>query len=447
MSAESQLESLLEIINSSARQAIVEYKKEGINVPTINSTEFHPLDTSTHHVALRKAVRLLEGACQQLCASLAPPQCTVLNLVRRYDWVCVDIAHRKGIADILDKHPEGLHVNELSQMIGIEKTKLARILRLLTTRGLFKEVNRDGFANNRLSLVLKSTCNAGYVTRTVEGPGYPASNAFFDALDDPEYGASHDPGKTAWLYAMRQKGLSASSDAFEILEKDDEECNNFYKVMVGAGEIFGSLSALDQYPWNEVSTVCDVGANLGTFSIPLAKTHPHLKIVHQDLERVIPQAKKEWERKAPEALQEQRVDFVSLNFFEEAPVVGQDVYYLRLIIHDWADAEALTILRNVRKAMAPHSRLLIQEFIVGNPDRTSDPAAKSLGFDIAPEPMLPGFGAGNMLMYQQDMLMLMAFNGKERLLDDWIALATAVGLRLEKAYDLGDTSVLDFRVA
>ena len=80
MSAESQLESLLEIINSSARQAIVEYKKEGINVPTINSTEFHPLDTSTHHVALRKAVRLLEGACQQLCASLAPPQCTVLNV-------------------------------------------------------------------------------------------------------------------------------------------------------------------------------------------------------------------------------------------------------------------------------------------------------------------------------------------------------------------------------
>ena len=37
--------------------------------------------------------------------------------------------------------------------------------------------------------------------------------------------------------------------------------------------------------------------------------------------------------------------------------------------------------------------------------------------------MLPGFGAGNMLMYQQDLLMLMAFNGKERLLDEWIALA------------------------
>lgn len=80
MVAEAQLEALLEIINTSARQAIAEYKKGGNDVPTINSTEFHPLDTSAHNVALRKAVRLLEGACQQLCASLAPPQRTVVNV-------------------------------------------------------------------------------------------------------------------------------------------------------------------------------------------------------------------------------------------------------------------------------------------------------------------------------------------------------------------------------
>ena len=52
-----------------------------------------------------------------------------------------------------------------------------------------------------------------------------------------------------------------------------------------------NLSYLD-YPWNEVSTVCDVGASIGTFSIPLAKAHPHLKIINQDLECVMSQAKK-----------------------------------------------------------------------------------------------------------------------------------------------------------
>ena len=36
------------------------------------------------------------------------------------------------------------------------------------------------------------------------------------------------------------------------------------------------------------------------------------------------------------------------------------IVQLRHIIHDWADAEALTILRNVRKALAPHSRVLVR---------------------------------------------------------------------------------------
>ena len=50
-------------------------------------------------------------------------------------------------------------------------------------------------------------------------------------------------------------------------------------------------SSCPEYPWNEVKTVCDIGASIGTFSIPLAKTHSHLKIINQDLERVMPQAK------------------------------------------------------------------------------------------------------------------------------------------------------------
>ena len=37
---------------------------------------------------------------------------------------------------------------------------------------------------------------------------------------------------------------------------------------------------------------------------------------------------------------------------------------LRNIIHDWPDAEAAIILRNVRNAMAPHSRLLIRTSLI-----------------------------------------------------------------------------------
>ena len=47
-----------------------------------------------------------------------------------------------------------------------------------------------------------------------------AASVFFDTLNNPEYGASHDPGKTALHYAMKQKGLPAVSSSFEMLEMD-----------------------------------------------------------------------------------------------------------------------------------------------------------------------------------------------------------------------------------
>jgi hypothetical protein len=69
---EVKLEALLDIINSSARQAIAEYKKTGHRVPGPDSTTFHPLDLATDTLGLKKAIRLLEGAYHQLSAILAP---------------------------------------------------------------------------------------------------------------------------------------------------------------------------------------------------------------------------------------------------------------------------------------------------------------------------------------------------------------------------------------
>jgi hypothetical protein len=34
---------------------------------------------------------------------------------------------------------------------------------------------------------------------------------------------------------------------------------------------------------------------------------------------------------------------------------------LRMIIHDWPDVEATTILQNIRKVMGPNSRVFIRE--------------------------------------------------------------------------------------
>jgi hypothetical protein len=75
------LEALLKLINSAAQEAIAEYEKAGGDVPSIDSTEPHPLDNDAiDNIALKSAIRTLEGACAQLCTTLAPPSHTAINV-------------------------------------------------------------------------------------------------------------------------------------------------------------------------------------------------------------------------------------------------------------------------------------------------------------------------------------------------------------------------------
>ncbi|KAI6157185.1 O-methyltransferase-domain-containing protein [Pisolithus tinctorius] len=377
-----ELEALLEIINSSARLAITEYKKHGNNVPTIYSTEFHPLDFATDTVALKKAIRLLEDACQQLCASLAPPQHTLANV---------------RIADILEKYPSGSHIRELSQTVGLEKGKLARILRVFAFKGCFIEVDTDVFASNRLSLIMKSSNDCGCLTCIHAQDVSQGAGVLYETLTEPEYAMSYEPDKAPMIYVLKRKGLKGSF--FDWMKAD----------------LTGKKTG--DYPWNDVATVCDVGASVGSVSIPLSKAHPHLKITDQDLPEVLEAARSVWEKEAFEALREKRVEFLTLDFFKEAPVPGKDVYYLRHIIHDWPDAEAAVILRNISKAMEPHSRLLIHNYVIAGANRRPDEEQR------APEPMLPNFGAGDSRKYRQDLNMWILHNAKERTVDDQITLA------------------------
>lgn len=72
-----QLDALVVLINSAAQEAIAEYERTG-DVPSTES--MHPRDDATATLGLRKAIRILEGACEQLCTTLAPPAHTLVNV-------------------------------------------------------------------------------------------------------------------------------------------------------------------------------------------------------------------------------------------------------------------------------------------------------------------------------------------------------------------------------
>ncbi|KAG2039958.1 S-adenosyl-L-methionine-dependent methyltransferase [Suillus americanus] len=437
---EAKLEALLDIINSSAHQAIAEYKKTGYGVPSADATTFHPLDLTTDTLALRKAIRLLEGAYHQLSSILAPPQHTVTNLVFNYNWACTGVALRARLADVLDQHPEGLGVDKLAEAVNLDNVKTARVLRALTLMGFFKEVERDIFANNRLSLILKSTNNTGYYARLHSQDVSKYAGVVYETMIDEEFSRSHELDKAPRVFAFRKEGMK---DPYYKAMED----NAFHRAMLGLSDMLGTSAVLHHYPWNDISSVVDVGSGTGAFSTPLAKMFPHLRITNQDLPNVMVLAQNAWEKNAPvtETLLDGRMEFIPIDFLEDAPVVGKDVYYLRHILHNWPDAEATTILRNIRKAMGPSSRVLIHDCVMSH--TLQRPGVGTNGLSVAPEPMLPNFGAGSHNTYQMDLTMWFTFNSKERTFEELEIIGAAAGLALTQVYDLVDTMLIEFRIA
>ncbi|KAH9949724.1 S-adenosyl-L-methionine-dependent methyltransferase [Amylocystis lapponica] len=442
MSGRAQIEALLALVNTAVRDALAEYDKTGMEVPTLDSTDASTLSAMSDNLPLKKAVRLLEGACSQLCATLAPPAHTVINQAQDYNWAALHVVVRARVADELDNHPNGLHVCELAKAVSIEQGKLARLLRLLGTRNCFREVDTDVFANNRLSLVLRSSFNLSDLIDIHTTEMAKSGTVLYDNLKNAQCGPSYEPTRSPFMYSIH--GENADGSFFDWLKAHPERRMIFGRGMIGMADVMGSLSNLHNFPWTEATTICDVGSGIGAFAIPLAQTYPHVRLTLHDLPETIAQAKDIWAEKYPAAVQEQRVQFLPLNFFEDVPVQGQDIYYLRNIIHNWPDARAALILRNMQKAMAPHSRLLIHDYVLQHLHRKAD---SEPGVDVAPEPLLPNFGAGSARMYNQDITMLMCYNSKERTVRDCTELGREAGLRLEKVWDYGETSVLEFRLA
>src|SRR5919201_5291719 len=144
--------------------------------------------------------------------------------------------------------------------------------------------------------------------------------------------------------------------------------------------------------WRGDETVVDVGGGNGSRLVELLKTQPSLRGIVFDLP----------ETERDQAALGDRIEFVEGSFFERVP--EGDVYILSTILHDWDDERATAILRTIRAAARPDSRLLILDQIVppGN------------------EP-----GGGKWL----DLLMLALVSGKERSEAQWRDLLAAGGFK------------------
>lgn len=188
-----------------------------------------------------------------------------------------------------------------------------------------------------------------------------------------------------------------SRDIWAYFEQNPEEGQLFGAAMtnLSAPIIREAAAVIDT---TDIGLVADIGGANGAFVYELLTRNPKLRGLVFDLPTALPGA----EADAKSLGLRDRSQTVAGNFFDSVPAA--DMYLLKYIIHDWDDDSCIQILRNIRKAMLPASRVIIVEMLVGE---TGDP------------------GIGTLM----DMNMLAMLTGKERDLQEFDALLDAADLQ------------------
>ena len=309
------------------------------------------------------------------------------RLVRGYQFTqALHVAVRLGIPDLVADGPRS--ATDLAAASGAHAPSLARLLRALTTLGVFAEVAPEVFGPTRLAHLLRV--------------GVPGSRRAMLLLVGSElYG-----GWGHLLHAIRTgestAGPAYGMDAWAWKAQHPEANAIFNDTMVEqtTGRVAALVAAYDFAPFG---TVVDVGGGRGALLAGILRATPGVRGVLFDQAHVVAGADETF---AAAGVAE-RASIATGDFFAAVPA-GGDAYILSWILHDWDDKESLAILASCHRAMAGRGTLLLFERVL------------PVGADRPWEP------------YFSDLNMLQALGGRERTEAEWAALLAAAGFRLTR---------------
>jgi len=449
-----QMLELGQIIQDSLATLVSTCDREGVSLPSLDDP-FTPASEAFRSIDEAKtAANALSAATFQLLAAVMPPPLMVMTLISGHmQAASLRVCAEANVPEILrDAGPAGMHVDQIAEQAKLPAGKLARILRHLATRHVFKEITPDVFANTRLSSVLDT---GKPVEALVADPGTKhddGSSGFaslvmhqwdevaksvsylWENLSDPATADSYEVKETAF-----NRGLSTDLTYWEYFDTPEQayRLKRFGCGMRGVVALQPPNQILGAYQWEtlpEGSVIVDVGGGVGTSSLILAEKFDHLHVVVQDRPQVVEEGIKVWNAKLPDVLASGRAKLQAHDFFDEQPVAGAAVYLLGQVLHDWSDPYCVRILERLRAAAGAHTRLVLMEPIVPFACRIPrDDAAAAIPGAVpreAPAPLLANYGPASGLGYHTDITMLTLFNSQERTVKHMRDLLEKAGWRL-----------------
>lgn len=239
---------------------------------------------------------------------------------------------------------------DLAAATGADEGALHRILRLLTSLGLFEQVGPRKYALTPASTLL---CKGV--------PGSMREMAFF--LPDPThfriYADLTESARTGRPAAEKTLG----KPIFQYLAEHPEYSEVFNDAMTALSAPVAS-AAIEAFDFSRFDLIIDVAGGHGEVLMSILKACPGTKGVLADLGHVVDGARSKIER----AGLSDRCEAVECDFFESVPA-GGDAYVMKHIIHDWDDERAILILKNIYRAMGdkPGTVVLLESVIPDSP--------------------------------------------------------------------------------
>ncbi|KAK9444222.1 O-methyltransferase B [Metarhizium brunneum] len=306
--------------------------------------------------------RKVLGALRKLSQALESPQDSAQRIMYlQIQIALVRIGCDLRLFDILAESPTPLSVDVLSQKTGAAPT-----------------------------LLVYSHDNVG-----------PAIQALPDFLKENKY-----QDITSAVDTPLQKAWSTDLPAFIWVQSKPENFTHFNQFM--AGGRLGMPTWLDAYPYKEKTKglkteqpfFIDVGGGIGHQAVALREKLPELpnKIILQDIPATL-----------EHAIKHPGIEIVAQDLFEPQTITNARIYYMRNIIHDYADDKAIVILKNTITAMAPDSVILIDDMV------------------------LPDCGVPWQAT-QIDLVMMSTLASQERTHEQWFSLLSKAGLKINKIY-------------
>ncbi|KAI0122601.1 S-adenosyl-L-methionine-dependent methyltransferase [Daldinia grandis] len=320
-------------------------------------------------------------------------------------WMCIRTCLQLNVFRMLERQ-DVVSAEMIAKENGADEILIRRLLRVLTGAGYVAEKGNGLYGPTKWSSHLSQRTTEGMVKHlfdlctpaAVEAPRWFKKTGY-QLPSDPAKGiiqATHGFSEPLFTWFTRPEAKEAWDDANTFFEGDRGSSPSWASWFPVEEKLLKGCS-------KDLPVLVDVGGGRGHDVVEFCRAFPDVegRVVLQDQQPVLDSSVAD----LPPTIEKSRIDF-----FQEAPVKGARIYYMKYILHDWQDDACLQILKNVAAAMTKgYSYLVINDMIL-------------------PEERCPLFPA------LWDILIFTVLSSQERVGSQWNDLLSAAGLATEGLY-------------